>query len=235
MFFLCYNVYWLVKPTEAAMNQKFMNNYILRVFLYLFGVFVLGFGINILFRSTLGVGAWDTVSYNFSKLIGSTWGLAAFIVNVTVLLFVLFYKRDIKYAVILIPIISLSFVIDLWDILILGNLTIEAVWLQYLSYVGGAVLLSLGLALIIVSRFPAMVYDELTVILMKVLKVKRFFTMRIMIELFAILLATSIGFLATIGFGAVNVGSFILAIAIGPIISMHIKWLNALLKTESIS
>jgi uncharacterized membrane protein YczE len=80
-----------------------------------------------------------------------------------------------------------------------------------------------------------MVYDELTVVLMKILKVKKFFTMRIMIELFAIALATVFGFLAGIKFGAVNYGSFILAIAIGPIISIHMKWLNALLKTESIS
>jgi uncharacterized membrane protein YczE len=217
------------------MNQQFMKNYPLRVFLYVFGVFVLGFGINILSRSTLGLGAWDTVSKNFSYLIHSTWGIAALIINVSVLAFVLFYNRNIKYALILIPIISLSFVIDLWDILILGSLTIDVVWLQYLSYIGGAVLLSLGLALIIVSRFPAMVYDELTVVLMKILKVKKFFTMRIMIELFAIALATVFGFLAGIKFGAVNYGSFILAIAIGPIISIHMKWLNALLKTESIS
>jgi hypothetical protein len=80
-----------------------------------------------------------------------------------------------------------------------------------------------------------MVYDELTVVLMKILKVKKFFTMRIMIELFAIALATVFGFLAGIKFGAVNYGSFILAIAIGPLISIHMKWLNALLKTKSIS
>ena len=217
------------------MNQQFMKNYPLRVLLYVFGVFVLGFGINILFRSTLGLGAWDTVSKNFSHLIHSTWGIAALIINVTVLAFVFFYHKNIKYALILIPIISLSFVIDLWDILILDNLTIEVIWLQYLSYIGGAILLSLGLALIIVSRFPAMVYDELTIILMKIFKVKKFFTMRIMIELFAIALATVIGFLAGIKFGSVNYGSFILAIAIGPIISIHMKWLNALLKTKSIS
>ena len=217
------------------MNQQFMKNYPLRIFLYVFGVFVLGFGINLLLRSTLGAGAWDTVSNNFSQLIGSSLGTASFIINVSVLAFVLIYNKDIKYAVILLPILSLALVIDLWDIVILGNLTIEKVWLQVISYIGGGIILSFGLALIIVSRFPAMVFDELTVSLMRLFKIKKFFTMRMMIELFAIGLATIFGFLAGIRFGAVNFGSFILAIAIGPIISIHMKWLNALLKTESIS
>lgn len=217
------------------MNQQFMKNYPLRIFLYVFGVFVLGFGINLLLRSTLGAGAWDTVCNNFSQLIGSSLGTASFIINVTVLAFVLIYNKDIKYAVILLPILSLALVIDLWDIVILGNLSIEKVWLQVISYIGGGIILSFGLALIIVSRFPAMVFDELTVTLMRLFKIKKFFTMRIMIELFAIVLATIFGFLAGIRFGAVNFGSFILAIAIGPIISIHMKWLNALLKTKSIS
>ena len=217
------------------MNQKFMKNYPLRIFLYVFGIMVLGLGINVLLRSTLGAGAWDTVSNNFSQLIGSTIGTASIIINITVLAFVFLYNKHWKYLSILVPIFSLGLVIDFWDIIVFGNYTVDALWLQLIFYVGGAVILSLGLSLIIVSRYPAMVYDELTISLMRLLKIKKFFTMRIMIELFAIVLATLFGFLAGIGFGAVNVGSFILAVALGPIITLHMKWLNALLKTEAIS
>jgi len=217
------------------MNQKFMKNYPLRIFLYVFGIMVLGLGINVLLRSTLGAGAWDTVSNNFSQLIGSTIGTASIIINIIVLAFVFLYNKHWKYLSILVPIFSLGLVIDFWDIIVFGNYTVDALWLQLIFYVGGAVILSLGLSLIIVSRYPAMVYDELTISLMRLLKVKKFFTMRIMIELFAIVLATLFGFLASIGFGAVNVGSFILAVALGPIITLHMKWLNALLKTEAIS
>lgn len=217
------------------MNQKFMKNYPLRIFLYVFGIMVLGLGINVLLRSTLGAGAWDTVSNNFSQLIGSTIGTASIIINITVLAFVFLYNKHWKYLSILVPIFSLGLVIDFWDIIVFGNYTVDALWLQLIFYVGGAVILSLGLSLIIVSRYPAMVYDELTISLMRLLKIKKFFTMRIMIELFAIVLATLFGFLASIGFGAVNVGSFILAVALGPIITLHMKWLNALLKTEAIS
>ena len=217
------------------MNQKFMNNYYLRVFLYVSGVLVLVLGINVLLRSTLGAGAWDTVTNNFSELIGTTLGIASVIINITVLSFVVIYNKHLKYLSILIPIFSLALVIDFWDILILGDLVITDLWLQVIFYIGGAVILSLGLSLMIVSRFPAMVYDELTISLMRLFKIKKFFTMRIMIELFAIVLATIFGFLAGIRFGAVNFGSFLLAVALGPIITLHMKWLNALLKTEAIS
>jgi uncharacterized membrane protein YczE len=152
-----------------------------------------------------------------------------------VLLFVVLYNKHWKYLSILIPIFSLGFVIDFWDIIVFGEYTVNAIWLQVIFYIGGAVILSLGLSLIIVSRYPAMVYDELTISLMRLFKIKKFFTMRIMIELFAIVLATIFGFLAGIKFGAVNFGSFILAVALGPIITLHMKWLNALLKTEAIS
>ena len=217
------------------MNEKFMKNYYLRIFLYVFGIMVLGLGINVLLRSTLGAGAWDTVSNNFSILINSTIGTASIVINITVLLFVVLYNKHWKYLSILIPIFSLGFVIDFWDIIVFGGYTVNAFWLQVIFYIGGAVILSLGLSLIIVSRYPAMVYDELTISLMRLFKIKKFFTMRIMIELFAIVLATIFGFLAGIRFGAVNFGSFILAVALGPIITIHMKWLNALLRTEAIS
>lgn len=217
------------------MNQKFMKNYQLRIFLYVFGIMILGLGINVLLRSSLGAGAWDTVSNNFSQLIGSTIGTASIIINITVLTIVFLYNKHWKYLFILMPIFSLGLVIDFWDIIIFGSYTVNALWLQLIFYVGGAVILSFGLAVIIVSKYPAMVYDELTISLMRLLNIKKFFTMRIMIELFAIVLATLFGFLAGSGFGAVNVGSFILAFAIGPMITMHMKWLNTLLKTEAVS
>ncbi len=58
---------------------------------------------------------------------------------------------------------------------------------------------------------------------MKLLKIKSFFKTRILIELFAIVLATIFGFLAGIGFGAVSYGSLVLAVIIGPMIAFQIK------------
>lgn len=217
------------------MNIKFMRNMKLRVILYILGIVVTGLGINVLLRSELGAGAWDTVSNNFSILANITIGTASLIINITVLLFVVLYNKHVKYLSILVPIFGIALVIDFWDIIVFGDFAIASIWLKLVFFIAGAFILTLGLSLMIVSRFPAMVYDELTVSLMRMFKVKKFFNMRIGIELFAIGLATIFGFLAGIRFGAVNFGSFILAIAIGPIITIHMIWLNAVLKTESIT
>ncbi len=213
------------------MNEKFMNKTVLRVSIYILGILVTTLGINLLWRSELGAGAWDTVTNNFSALTNISLGTASAIINITVLLIVLLYNKKWKYIAILIPIIGIAVVIDFWDIIVFGEFTITDFWLKLVFYILGAFILTLGLSLMIVTKYPAMVYDELTLSLMRLFGVKKFFNMRIAIELFAIALASMFGFLAGIGFGDVNLGSFILAVAIGPIITIHLRWLNLLLKT----
>jgi uncharacterized protein len=87
-------------------------------------------------------------------------------------------------------------------------------------------ILTLGLVMMISTKYPAMVFDELTLSLMKLFHIEKFLTMRLMNELFAIVLASILGFMAAIGFGAVSIGSFILAWMIGPMISFHLSWIK---------
>ncbi len=216
------------------MNSKFMNNHILRVFLYVLGVLITGLGINLLLKAELGAGAWDTVANNFSVLTNITIGTASGIINIIVLLLVFLYHRELKYLIIILPIIGIAVAIDFWGLIVFKDFTISLLWLRFIFFILGGLTITLGLALMIVTKYPAMVYDELTLTLMKVFKIKTFFNMRILIELFAIMLATIFGFWAGIKFGAVNLGSFFLAVALGPIITFHMRWLNKLLKTNKI-
>ncbi|MFA7423213.1 MAG: hypothetical protein WCZ00_05700, partial [Acholeplasmataceae bacterium] len=68
------------------MNNKFMQKKSLRMSIYLLGIMITGLGINVLLRSTLGAGAWDTVTNNFSELVHISLGTASAIINITVLL-----------------------------------------------------------------------------------------------------------------------------------------------------
>lgn len=217
------------------MNIKYMRKKPLRVSLYILGIMVTTLGINVLLLSELGAGAWDAVSNNFRLLANISLGTASAIINITVLLLVLIYNKKVKYFLVLIPIVGIALAVDFWEIIVFKDFEIIDLWLQFVFFIVGAFVLPLGLSLMIISKYPAMVYDELTISMMRMFKVKKFFNMRIAIELFAIALATLFGFLAGIGFGAVNVGSFILAIAIGPIITIHLGWLSLLLQTDSIS
>lgn len=214
------------------MNEKFMKNNPLRIFLYVMGVIITSLGINILLRSQLGAGAWDAVSNNFSILTKLTIGTASAIINVLVLLIVILHNRKLKYFAILLPLFGIALAIDFWDLIVFRDFTITVFWLKLVFFVLGALTLTTGLALMITTKYPAMVYDELTLTLMDILKIKSFFVMRIMIEVFAIILATIFGFWAGIRFGAVNLGTFFLAVAIGPFITIHMRWLHFLLKIK---
>lgn len=204
--------------------------HILKITIYIVGILTIALGINILLKSELGAGAWDTVANNFSIWVNISLGTASAIVNVVVLLFVFSFRRKLKYLSILLPIFVLAIAIDFWNFLIFKDMLLTVFWIKLLFFVFGSVVITLGLALMVISTYPAMVYEELTLLLMKLLSVKKFFNMRIMIELFAIALAIVFGYLANIGFGAVNLGSFVLAIVIGPIISFHLHWLSKVFK-----
>jgi hypothetical protein len=228
---ICLLVFTINHQLKESTGGLMKNHHILKSIIYIVGILTIALGINILLKSELGAGAWDTVAYNFSKLFENmSVGTASAIVNVTVLLFVFSFRRKLKYLTILFPIFVLALAIDLWNLLIFKDIVLSLFWVKLIFFMGGSVIITLGLALMVISTYPAMVYEELTLLLMQLLSVKKFFNMRIMIELFAIALAIVFGYLAGIEFGAVNLGSFVLAIVIGPIISLHLHWLSKVFK-----
>ncbi len=223
------------------MKLKITPKHLMRGLIYLLGIFVTGLGVNVLLRGALGAGAWDTVIYNLRSFLNGvlqwnvTLGTVSFMIYAIVLAFVIIYNKKLKFLFVLIPIFGISLAIDFWDIVIFGDFYPTILWVRLALFVIGIFTLTLGLSLIIVTKYPAMVFDELTLMMMKIFKSNSFFKTRIFIELFAIILASIFGFLAQIGFGAVNVGSFILALVIGPMIEFQLSWLNKCTKSFFIS
>ncbi|MFH0766651.1 MAG: hypothetical protein ABII85_00020 [Bacillota bacterium] len=202
--------------------------------IYLAGMITTALGINIILRSSLGAGAWDTVTNNLSILAHISLGTASASVNIIILAFIMVYNKKIKFLFVLVPIIGIALAIDFWDIIVFDTFYPSHVLLKLLYFVGGTGILTLGLASMISTKYPAMVFDELTLSLMRLLKIPSFFKTRILIELFAIVLASIFGFLANVGFGAVNFGSLMLAIIIGPLIALHLKWLSKIMTTKKV-
>lgn len=207
---------------QHTMSKAFVK----RLSVYLLGVFISGFGVNIVIRSNFGAGAWDAVNDNFRALTGVTLGTASFITNLIVLFIILIYRRNIKFLMTLLPIFGTAVAIDLWDIVLFGSWEPTILLTRILAFIVGMFVLPLGLTLIIITKFPAMVYDELTFILMEILKVKSFMYVRWGVEIFAMSLATFYGFLANISFGSVNIGTVLISVSIGPIIQWYLKKLK---------
>lgn len=214
------------------MKSHITSKHIIRGIIYFMGMLMTGLGVNVLLRSALGAGAWDTVVYNLRSFIinilefNVTLGTVSFFIYAIVLGCVMLYYKKIKYMFVVIPIFGIALSIDFWDLVVLSQNYPTQLGVRFLLYGLGIIILTLGLALIIVTKYPAMVFDELTLLLMKLFKSKNFFITRIFIELFAIVIASILGFFGNIGFGAVNLGSFILALVIGPLIEIHLKYLK---------
>ncbi len=137
---------------------------------YFLGFFILGMGVTTLLRSTLGAGAWDNVTYNLSVLLNLSLGTTSLVIAVILMVIVIGGTKKWRLLLMIIPIIFVAVAIDLWDIVILRDYKPE-IFMQIVFYIIGAISIPLGLALIITSKFPAFVFDELMIMLLTFLKV----------------------------------------------------------------
>ncbi len=192
---------------------------------YVFGCFLTAFGVNLLLRSDLGAGPWDTVTYSLSALSGLTLGTSSALINALLILFIIVANKKMRYFLLVVPAFFISVFIDVWDLLILGDFYPNILWLKLLFYISGFYVITLGLAIIVATDFVAMIFEELTHTLMRLFKIKQFAYVRIFLETFAVLTAMILGAIASIGFGAINIGTVIMAIFIGPIIAINLKFI----------
>ena len=214
------------------MNVKVLKHpiFYIRIVMYLLGMFIAGGGVILILRSSIGAGSWDAVNDHSRILFGITLGTASLITNFTILTFILIYRRTLKYLIVIIPIFGIALMMDIWDILILNQFNPFGLFEQILWFVFGSILLPFGLSLMITTKFPSMVYDEMTFAFMDILKTKNFLNVRVGVEILAVVIALLQGLIIGIGFGSVSVGTFILALTIGPMIDFFIKRINTIKK-----
>ncbi len=192
---------------------------------YLAGFIVLGFGVISLIRSDLGAGAWDTVTANLSALLGDalSLGTVSLMISTTIMIVVILYSKKWVLIGMLVPMGLVALSIDFWDIVVFGTYTPTIFLHKVLLYGLGALAIPLGLAFVISSKFPAFVFDELTIMVMGIFKTKNVAWVRLGIELLGILFGILFGVLAGIGLGAVNVGSVVLSFILPPLLAFYIK------------
>lgn len=205
--------------------KKQLKIYLPKVFLYLMGLFILGLAISIVLRTKIGSGAWDAVSFNLHKLVKEkiTVGRAGQIIGITLLTIILIYRKELKYAFTLIPILITGFFIDLWNLIILKNFFINELYARILFFALAVFLLPFALSLMIQSGLSSMVFDEFTYVLMDIFKSNSFTKIRIGFEMFAVLLAITFGLIAGGELYEVKYGTIIMAFTIGPLIDLYLS------------
>jgi uncharacterized membrane protein YczE len=186
-------------------------------------------------RSQIGAGAWDATNFNLNILlqsigINATIGTTSMIVGLFLFLWVILYRREWKMMLVLIPIFTVFLVIDFWDLIVLSNFHPTDPTLRLFLFGFGLILIPLGLASVIHSNFPATVYDEFSIMMHDILKLKSFATTRLLFELLGVFLAFIFIIIArqfmnetmlneTPYLGTINFGTIVMAVTLGPILN----------------
>jgi|LGOV01.1.fsa_nt_gb uncharacterized membrane protein YczE len=224
------------------MRENKVKFNVLNVFLYLGGFILVGLGVNLLDSSTLGMGAWDTVTFNIHDFIyyklGVTeinfglfvlpvkYGFVSMGISLTLFTVVISYRRKVKLLFMLLPVFLMGTVINIWHYQIFNGYIASTGFIKTMFFIFGLGTLPLGLVFIIKSSFPAFVFDELTFMIGDIFKVKSFGRIRLWIEITGISIGTIFGALAYLSeghLGAVNVGSFVIAYLFAPVMAFYLK------------
>jgi len=203
-----------------------MGSKLRRPIQYLLGNILVALGVVTLLKTEIGAGAWDTVTYNLSVLTGLTLGLSSFLIQSLIVLMITLYRKQIKYLLITVSILLISSFIDFWDLVVYREYLYEPFLLQSVAFILAVFILTFGLSLIILTHYPAAIFDELMLMIMSLFKTEKIFYSRLFVEMFALFLASILGFIAGIGFGAVNLGSFFLALFLPAILSRQLRWMR---------
>jgi uncharacterized membrane protein YczE len=211
---------------------------------YIFGFLTIGLGVNVMLRSQIGAGAWDATNFNLNILLQSfgvnaTIGTTSMIVGLFLFLWVILYRREWKMMLVLIPIFTVFLVIDFWDLIVLNNFHPTDSNLRLFLFGSGLLLIPFGLACVIHSNFPATVYDEFSIMMHDILKLKSFGTTRLLFELLGVFLAFVFIIIArqfmsqtmlneTPLLGTINFGTIVMAVTLGPILNSILALLQTI-------
>ena len=212
-----------MKPTWNQFSFRYIS-------LYFIGILALGLGVSLFSRADLGVAPWDTAVINLKSLLSSqnisiTLGQSSLIHTTLLLILVLGIGRRLQSMLAIFPMILISFSIDFWDVVILPVIfpSPTPLWLNIIFFLIALVIMTWGLATIIISGFPPNVYDDLQLTLIRVFKIKSFTLARWIIEFSGLSLGLIYALLEGDGLGSITILSFFLAFAFGSFITFFVN------------
>jgi uncharacterized protein len=198
--------------------MKNIRREVIKLLTFLLGVILIGFGVTLMNKSGLGLGPWNVTDANLERWIGVTLGQSSIIHTFVIITLVAILNKNLKYYLSLITTMCVALSIDVWNYEIFATLIPQHLGEQIAFEVIGFLGITIGLAFIIITRYPAMVFDELTLTLNRMFKRISFSTIRMGIEFFGLFLALIYGVLGGFGFGELGINPIILAFCFGPAI-----------------
>jgi len=206
---------------------------VLNILKYIFGMVFIAIGVTLLLRSNLGVSAWDTLNYSLGQIANISIGDANFIISGTLILFVTIKEKDFRYLLIMIPLFIVTRLINLFNDNVLLSESYQIIGYQIIFFVTGVLSLALGGSLMIVSTFPAGIYEEFMLTVMRIFKTQKLAQTRVLIEVSLVILAFILGAIGGFWLGKINLGTLIISLTFGYIMSFFIRLLNSTKKEQN--
>jgi len=214
---------WIeIKKSVNVMHKELRWS---RVVKYFLGMVSISVGVVMMLRSDLGNSTWDALHFSLTILINITMGTATIIVASIFTALVIFLNRNFKFLIMAVPIISVGILIDLFNDVILVNFEATTMFARILSLSSGLLLLPLGGSLLLISTYPAGVFDEFNLVVMRKLKMKSLVPIRVIMELSAVTTAYIFGIMAGLSFedGKIGIGTLIFAFTVGIFLKLYLK------------
>jgi uncharacterized membrane protein YczE len=199
----------------SKMDNKFVKKHTVNLLIYALGMLVIAFGVVMMLKSERGLSSWDTLHWSLHKLTGITVGWATIVVALSFTAFITIVNFKWKYLLMTISIFVVGALIDLFNLNLLDTFEPSNLLLQWIIYFIGLLLLPLGGSLLIISTYPAGVFDEFMLTMMRLLKSDKLLKIRVIMESTAVTIAVILSFIAGEKFGMLNIGTLIFTVSVG--------------------
>jgi len=174
----------------------------------------MGFGVTLTIKADLGAGAWDALNVGLSNVIGLTVGSWVIIIGVILIFINALIVRGKPKFLAVVTILLIGFSVDFWLIVVMSNVHLSTLLLQVISLIAGIILISIGVAMYLQTKFPANPIDQLMISLHERFHLN-FMIAKTIGEVTALILAFILQ-------GPIGVGTIIITFLIGPMI----QWIN---------
>jgi len=193
---------------------------------YLLGTLVIALGVVLVIKSNLGTGPWDTVFIVIARRVSFlTIGQSAIIITGLLTALTSALRKDPWLLLMMVPILMIGNFIDLFDLVIFKDYAPEGA-ARIVPYLFGLMIVPLGGTMLVITRFPAGVFEEATLLIRDLLKLKNIFPARMLLETFPVIVSLSLSWIWFQDNGAVSFGTLGFIAFTGPFFQFYMKRLT---------
>ena len=197
---------------------------------YITGVFVTSLGTILMKRANLGMAPWSASHVNLSVFLNITIGTANAIHTTFLLLALLILTMKWKSLFALVTIVNFSLTLDFIDLILLKDFVLDNDIMRWIILLIGFFGITFGNAVLIHSKIPAFILDQVGEAIRAKIKGLSFGGARTLLNIVALSLALIYAILSQEFFGALTLLTIVIGVIIGPIIGMNLRWLSRTIK-----